>query len=284
MARRWWVLLLAALAALALACQAGAAGAPAPSGSATRTRTDLPSSMAALGDSISAGYGSCLALSACLRNSWSTGDGALVNSHYKRILSGNPAIRGHTHNLAEPGARASDLAAQASQAVTFKPDYVTVLIGANDACRSSIGDMTSTSEFRAGVMAALTTLRASLPNTRVLMVSIPDVYQVWQSAHTSHAATQIWALGVCPSLLANPTSTAPGDVGRRQAFRSRIDAYNQLLASACKEYGHLCRYDGGAVHAARISVDQLSPLDFFHPNAAGQSQLARVSYPSTFTW
>jgi lysophospholipase L1-like esterase len=282
MARRWWVLLLAALAALALACQSGAAGAPAPSGSPPRT--DLPSSMAALGDSITAGYGSCFALTACLRNSWATGDGTLVDSHYKRILSSNPAIRGHTRNLAAPGAVASDLGAQASQAVTFKPDYVTVLIGANDACRSSIGDMTSTSEFRAGVMAALTTLRAGLPNTRVLVVSIPDIYQVWQSGHTSHAATQIWALGICQALLANPTSTAPADVSRRQAFRARIDAYDQVLASACRDYGHRCRYDGGAVHGAPFGIDQLSALDFFHPNASGQNQLARVSYPTTFTW
>jgi len=50
----------------------------------------FPSSMVALGDSITAAYGSCLAPTACPRNSWATGDGTQVNSHYRRILASNP--------------------------------------------------------------------------------------------------------------------------------------------------------------------------------------------------
>src|SRR2546429_9575661 len=75
-----------------------------------RPRADLPSSMVALGDSITAGFGSCLTLAACTRNSWATGDGSLVDSHYKRILAGNPAIKGNAHNLSSAGALVKDLA------------------------------------------------------------------------------------------------------------------------------------------------------------------------------
>jgi lysophospholipase L1-like esterase len=240
--------------------------------------------MAALGDSLTSAFGSCLALASCPRNSWSTGDGVTVNSHYRRILAGNPAIKGNAHNYAVPGAVAADLGAQANEAVAAKPAYVTVLIGANDACRSRISDMTSTSEFEAGITAALAALKSGLPQARILVLSIPDVYHLWQVGHTSKAATSIWALGVCPSLLANPTSTASADVNRRQQFRDRISAYDDILAKACGRYGSRCRWDGGAVHRATFSLDQLSALDFFHPNSSGQNQLAKVSYPGTFTW
>jgi lysophospholipase L1-like esterase len=272
------------LALVALACkgaEGGAAGGPAPTANA---RTDLPSSMVALGDSVTAGYGACLGLTACPRNSWATGDGTLVNSHYKRIADGNPAMRGNAHNLSAAGATIDDLPGQAAAAVGLRPDYVTVLVGANDACRSRIGDMTGTGQFQAQLAAALATLRAGLPKARVLVVSIPDVYRVWETAHTNRAAQQVWALGVCPTLLQNPTSTAPADGARRKQFRDRIDAYDSILASACRDYGPKCRTDNGAVHAASFGTEQLSPVDFFHPSAVGQTQLAQASWPGTFTW
>jgi lysophospholipase L1-like esterase len=270
---------------LAAGCQPvndvpGAAGSP----TAAPSATNLPSSMAALGDSLTAGFGSCFVLVSCPRNSWATGDGTLVDSHYKRILAGNPAIRGHAHNLAVPGATVADLAGQASAAVALAPAYVTVLIGANDACRPGIGEMTGVADFQAELTSALSTLHSGLPRTRVLVVSIPDVYRVWQVAHTNRTAREAWALGVCQSLLANPTSTAPADTARRQEFRDRIDAFDRVLATACAAYGPRCRYDAGAVHAVEFGPGLLSALDFFHPNASGQNQLASVTYPGRFTW
>ncbi|TMM38670.1 MAG: SGNH/GDSL hydrolase family protein [Actinobacteria bacterium] len=254
-----------------------------PGGAPSPTRkpppANLPNSMVALGDSITAGVGSCLTLTSCPRNSWATGDGTLVNSHYKRILKDNPAIRGHATNLAVPGATVADLAGQAAAAVAQRPDYVTILIGANDACRPTIDQMTSKARFQAAFTAALTALKTGLPMARVLVVSIPDVYQVWSAAHTRRAAQQVWALGVCPSLLVNPTSTAAADVARRQRFRDQIDAYDSVLAAACARYGSRCRYDNGTVHATPFGIAQLSLLDYFHPNEEGQSQLANLTYP-----
>jgi lysophospholipase L1-like esterase len=283
-ARRWWAVAFALLAAMALACkgQEGAGGdAPNPEPTRTRVAAGLPSSMAAIGDSITAGYGSCFALSDCPRNSWATGDGTLVDSHYRRILDDNPAIKGHARNFAESGATAAGLASQARRAAATHPAYLTVMIGANDACRTS---MTATSTFASEIAAALNAVRAASPKTRILVASIPDVYRVWQVGHTSRLARSVWSVGICPSLLANPTSTAAADVARRQAFRDRIDAYDRSLAQACAAYGHLCRWDGGAVHGATFNLAQLSALDFFHPNADGQNEIARLTYPSSFTW
>ena len=90
--------------------------------------------MAALGDSITAGLGSCVSFVACSRNSWSTGTGSKVESHYQRILEKNPKIKGNADNFAQPGAEADALAEQADLAVEAKAQYVTILIGANGAC------------------------------------------------------------------------------------------------------------------------------------------------------
>jgi lysophospholipase L1-like esterase len=280
---RMIVLTVALVALVALACK-GLGTDPAANRAGVPAAKDLPSSMVALGDSITAGYGTCLSLSACPRNSWATGDGSLVNSHYKRILSGNPAMRGHATNLSTAGATVDDLPGQAAAAVGHRPDYVAILIGANDVCRPRIGDMTSTTQFEVQVGVALSTVKAGIPKARVLVVSLPDIYRVWEVAHNRRSAQQAWALGVCPTLLANPTSSAPADVQRRQAFRDRIDAYDKILAKACQDYGPRCRYDGGAVHKATFGLDELSPVDYFHPNAFGETRIADASWPGSFTW
>jgi lysophospholipase L1-like esterase len=282
--RRWWAVAFALLAAGALACKGeeGSGGSGSGGGQTSHPPVaGLPSSMAAIGDSITVGYGSCFGLSDCLRNSWSTGDGVLVDSHYRRILGGNPAMKGHAKNYASSGATAAELAGQAGRAAAGHPDYLTVMIGANDACRTT---MTTTSTFTSQVDAALATVKARSPQTRILIVSIPDVYRVWEVGHTSTLARAVWKVGICPSLLANPTSTATADVARRQAFRDRIDAYDRALAAACSGYGHRCRWDGGAIHRATFGLDKLSALDFFHPNSSGQDEIAKLTYPGTFTW
>ncbi|MEE6259125.1 SGNH/GDSL hydrolase family protein [Plantactinospora sonchi] len=277
MASRWTATVTAVLAALALACEGGAEGGqpPAPPGS---PRPGLPSSMAALGDSITAGFGSCLTLAACQRNSWATGSSSRVDSLYRRLLEANPAIRGNARNEASGGARVGGLADQAADAVRRKADYVTVLIGANDACRSRIEDMTEVETFRAGLDRALRVVKEGRPRAQILVVSIPDLYRLWEIGHGDSRAVRAWGNRICPALLANPTSTAEADRTRRSTFRARIDAYNKELSAACRAYGSRCRYDGGAVHRVRFSLDMVNRLDYFHPNVDGQNKLAEVAW------
>jgi lysophospholipase L1-like esterase len=284
--RRWWVGGVAVLAVLALGgCRTSGSGTVGASGGGGGAGTGpLPSSMAAIGDSITAGFGTCVVLADCQRNSWSTGDGAIVESHYKRILSGNKAISGHVANYARDGATAADLATQAGQAASGRPAYLTVMIGGNDACRPSIADMTSVADFTASVDRALTTVKTLSPQTRVLVVSIPDVYHLWVIGHTSRVVRGVWGSRICPSLLANPESQADVDAARRQQFKDRVDAYDAALAGACKAFGPRCKWDGGAVHGFEFSLSQVSALDFFHPNAEGENQIAKLTYPGSFGW
>jgi lysophospholipase L1-like esterase len=241
--------------------------------------------MAALGDSLTSAFGSCITLAACTRNSWSTGNDTDVDSHYRRILADNRAIRGRAHNYAVPGARASALSAQAAKAVRAKVAYVTVLIGGNDVCGRSASGMTSVDSFRASVDRALGVLKKGLPRARVLVVSVPDLYRLWQVGRDDRNAARSWSrLGTCQALLANPTSTAEADADRRRAVRERVSDYNRELAAACRAYGKHCRYDGGAAHRVRFGLDLVSRLDYFHPNVAGQNKLASVTYPRRFNW
>jgi lysophospholipase L1-like esterase len=279
MPRRWTTAFLALVAVFVLACEEGERpGRPPPDDPPRPPSADLPSSMAAIGDSISTGFASCLSLSRCTRNSWSTGDGLRVDSHYRRLTEANPDLRRHAHNHAKAGARVSALPDQARAAVNSEAQYVTVLIGANDACRDQIEDMTSAADFRASVDEAFGVLKKGLPKSRILVASIPDVYRLWEIGHRDAAAVETWNLGVCPALLADPTSTAQADVRRRAVFRKRIDAYNDHLAAACRRYGSRCRHDGGAVHQVQFSLDMVSRLDYFHPNVTGLNELADVTW------
>lgn len=286
MMRRGQAAVLAALCVFALACEGtartgGGKATPAPTRS---PRAGTPSSMAALGDSITAGFGSCATLVACRRNSWASGSSSAVDSHYLRIRAENAEMRGNADNFAVPGVRAEALPRQADRAVRAKAQYVTILIGGNDVCRAGVGDMTSVSTFREHVDETLRRLKNGLPETRILVASIPDVYRLWELGHSDPRAVRAWGRGVCPSLLANPTSTAEVDEERRRLVRDRIEAYNDELSQACREHGEHCRYDGGRVHRVRFTLDMVNRIDYFHPTVKGQAALADATFPRRFTW
>ncbi len=244
-----------------------------------------PTSMASLGDSITRGFNACGWYVDCTSRSFSTGDYSTVNSHYLRIRAVNPAINGRNHNAASTGAKSADLYGQAGTAVSQGVGYVTILIGANDACTSSESTMTSVATFRANIDSALNRLKTGLPNARVFVISIPDVHRLWSVGKDSGSARTAWSLfGICQSILANPTSTAQADVDRRNRVRQRVIDFNGQLAAACAAYGSNCKYDGNAVFGYPFTLAQLSGWDYFHPNATGQQVLASVSYPAGFAW
>ncbi|WP_434743676.1 GDSL-type esterase/lipase family protein [Micromonospora sp. SH-82] len=256
-----------------------------PAAAAPPTTQAAPTSMASLGDSITRGFNACGWYVDCTARSFSTGDNSAVNSHYLRIRALEPAISGRNHNAARTGAKSADMAGQAGTAVSQGAGYVTLLIGANDACTGSESAMTSTATFRANIDAALNRLRSGLPQARVLVISIPDVHRLWSVGKDSSGARSAWSLfGICQSLLANPTSTSQADTDRRNRVRQRVVDYNTQLAQACTAYGSNCRFDGNAVFRYPFTLNQLSTWDYFHPNSAGQQALASVSYAAGFTW
>src|SRR5215212_10226101 len=92
----------------------------------------LPSSMAAVGDSIARAYDVCCSYGDHPGQSWSTGwtwyDG--ITSHYERLLAHTSTIQGHNYNDAVTGAKMASGPAQAAAAASQRAQYVTILLGA----------------------------------------------------------------------------------------------------------------------------------------------------------
>lgn len=241
-----------------------------------------PQAMAALGDSITRAFHSnCGLLNDCPENSWSTG--SAVDSHAVRIgnLTGSTV---QTDNLAVTGAVAADIATQAS-GIASDTDFVTILVGANDACTDTVSQMTSVSDFTADIDAALDAIFGKAPNADVYLVSIPDLYRLWEVGSASGSARFTWWLyGICQSMLQSPRSTQQADVERRQIVRQRVIDFNAALATECATYAGTCHYDGGAVFGYPFVLSQLSTIDYFHPNVAGQQVLASVTWNAGYTW
>jgi lysophospholipase L1-like esterase len=256
----------AVVALLAVATPAGAQTAP-------------PDSMASTGDSITRAFNAgFLPFTDAPRNSWSTGSRTYVWSHYRRILAINWRILGRNFNDARSGAKMRDLAGQMKLVNLQHAEYVTVLMGANDACASTESALTPVADFRTQFQQALATFTAGSPQALLYVASIPDVYRLWLILHGNPIARLVWRLtGFCKSLLANPASTAPEDEARRWRVRRRVIAYNRVLADVCAHYA-MCRFDGNAVFNNRFQPRYVSTRDYFHPSLEGQRVLAEVTW------
>jgi lysophospholipase L1-like esterase len=239
----------------------------------------LPSSMAALGDSITRAYDVCCSYGDHPGQSWSTGSTSYdgIASHYERIRQLNPAITGRGYNDAVSGAKMAAAPTQAAKAASQGARYVTILLGANDLCTSSPSTMTSTTTFRAQFSQAMATLMAQDRKPYVFVGSIPNLYQLWQVLHTNSLARWAWAnFHICQSMLAATNTDT-----QRQQVVAREEAFNQILAQECAKYTR-CRWDGGAVYNYQFSASQVSTLDFFHPSLSGQAALARVTWAASW--
>lgn len=233
-----------------------------------------PESIAAVGDSITRGFDACSLLSDCPRVSWATGTDPEVPSLAQRLL-GNP--KGRTWNLARSGAVVAELPEQMARAARYRPELVTVLIGANDACADSADGMTPVAKFRADFVRALRTLRRASPRTQVFVASVPNLKRLWSLGHDHPLASRVWRFGICQSMLSDPRAVHPAAVQRRERVHRRVQAYNAVLEQVCSRDAR-CRYDGGAVHAYRFTTDELSRWDWFHPGKLGQRRLAEIAY------
>jgi PKD repeat protein len=256
-----------------------------PAATSAATTAPLPDRIAAVGDSITqaASTGGSLGADAP-QNSWSTGTSSTVNSHFLRLGVLNPAIT--AHNLSVSGAKVGDLDGQMLNVVALDPDpgYLTVLIGGNDLCTDTVAEMTSVADFRARFATAMQTITTHSPETFVYVVSIPDVYQLWNLFKNNWWARLVWSSAkICQSLLANPTSTQTADVQRRAEVRQRNIDYNTQLAEVCAQHAPLCRFDGNAVFNTAFTSSDVSG-DYFHPSVSGQAKLARVSWEAGYVW
>ena len=244
-----------------------------------------PNSMAATGDSITKAFNTCATpFTDCPVNSWATGTSASVNSIYSRILAANPAIRGNVFNDARSGAEIEALPEQVTRAIGQRVEYVTIAIGANDACGINEAAMTPVADFQTSFQTAIDLLRTRLPAARISVVSIPNVHYLWRIFHTDPAAVAAWDRhDVCQSMLANATSTASADAARRNRVLRRIAEYNTVLSNVCVAYAQ-CKYDRGVGFGYRFRAEEVSTNDYFHASVAGQRAIASIEWGATWVF
>ncbi|MEV6746081.1 SGNH/GDSL hydrolase family protein [Streptomyces sp. WC2508] len=235
-----------------------------------------PGSVAAVGDSITRGFDACSVLADCPEVSWATGTDSEVRSLAVRLL-GTSGASTRSWNHAETGARIAQLPEQMAAAAKEKPDLVTVMIGANDACRDSARYMTPVADFRSSFEASMRQLRAGAPKAQVYVSSVPDLKRLWSTGRGNALGKQIWKLGICRSMLGDADDMGAPAMARRASVQDRVVAYNKVLREVCAK-DLRCRYDGGAVFDFPFTGKQLSQWDWFHPGRDGQARLAEIAY------
>lgn len=227
----------------------------------------LPDSVAVLGDSISrATNAKGDSFGEYPAHAWATGSDAEdgVLSHYERLRALDPALDVVPFNDARSGARASDLARQAEEAVRQRAQYVVILIGANDACASP---PTAPADYARAVEDAAD--RLGRLDAQVYLVSVPNVAQLARLYADDATARVVWeAYGVCRGVL------GPG--ADLDAAEARIREYNVALERIADARGWA--WDGGAVFETAYERADVSSVDYFHPSLAGQARLAEATW------
>jgi len=259
---------------------------PPPPPSPSPTPTTPPTIVvAALGDSITQAMMTCSGLTTCSANSWATGTNTAVQSIATRL---NATTR---YNNAVSGVKADALLGQAQAAVTQGAQYVTIEIGANDACTPTVGTMTpvglvadpnptpTPGTFATSIKAGLAALAASPAQPVILIASIPNLKTLWSINYLNYSARFTWSvLGICQSMLANPSVATGPDDARRNTVQAQVTAYNTVLQQACA-ITPKCRFDSTIAGIPFVAAD-ISTRDYFHPSIAGQTKLANAAWTS----
>jgi lysophospholipase L1-like esterase len=261
--------ILAAAVATALVAASGAQSASSNSGP--------PTSIAALGDSITAA--ACADEVSCAdapADSWATGTNPVVNSHLRRLQTiwNNPPYRllhrpVHAFNLAsDANVTMADLAAQAHEARREHADYVTIEIGENDLCGS-----TSIAAFRTNLKRGLTVLTAGTRRPKILLLSIENIVAHWRVLRSDPAAHKAFAAGY--TLDCALGAQVPHSWITQVEARAR--ALNAVEAEVCSTVPY-CLYDAGTYFHLPLRARYFSPADYQHLSLAGQHALAAAEW------
>ena len=250
-----------------------------------RPRSVRPSSVASTGDSVTRAFNTGAAAAASTRppTRGAPGTNAAVAKPLRPDPGRAPGHRGPDLQRRERRARAwSDLLGQVTTAGSRRVDYVTVLMGANDVCRSSEAAMTSVANLPGPVCtAAVARLSADASPTRASTWSaFPDVHRLWEVLsgepprgparveHVRHLPVDARSVR-CPS-------RAPEDVERRERVRARGDRLQRCSSRTSAPGTSTAGYDGRTRSSRRRSPPADVSSARLLPSVAspGQARLA----------
>ena len=211
----------------------------------------------------------------------------------------NQAVSGAV--MADFAAQAQAVAAQASNVPPGTAGMVSILLGNNDVCASSLESMTDPALFEAQYRSGLDVLASSpFPESVNLHISgIPDIYWLWNAKRNDFwCRVFAWPFVPCENLLDNAVDDCASDASRedpdtvyagdgancqrRKAFHARIrDDYNSVLSGVLAEYqadGLLLNAEYIDIFDVRFESNHVNGGDCFHPSTAGHSLLAEKQW------
>ena len=248
---------------------------------------------------------------------WSTGFSSSdpVNSLNERFetiggasYTENNTTRDPAINQAISGAVMADFANQA-QAVAEQmgavspgaAGMVSILLGNNDVCASSLADMTDPALFEEQYRAGLDVLDSPpfSESVNLLISGVPAIYWLWNAKRSDFwCRVFAWPNVPCENLLDNaaddcasvasredPDTVHAGDgpnCQRRKAFHARIrDEYNPILREVLAEYQDLGRLENAEyvdIIDVRFDSQHVNGGDCFHPSTEGHALMAEKQW------
>lgn len=280
----------------------------------------VPENLFNIGDSIGEGEAVNDAIGSHHHDAvWSTGynQNDIVYSFNERFAGSCPAWfeqnqskLDHIFNQAVTGADMYDFAGQAAKVISSaastqakKAGMITIFLGSNDACSSSIGSMTSAADFERYFRDGLDLLATS-PATRESVIhvsSIPSIYWLWESLHNDDWCKIAWNFVPCANMLADPVNDCassqstidpdniyPGDgphcIRRKQVHAIIKNRYNPILKNVVSEYVAQKKLPNAYysdIFSIRFQAHHVNHGDCFHPSYAGHELLAQMQWNRT---
>lgn len=231
------------------------------------------------------------------RWSWATGRDS-VNSHARRLARLMP--RGGRSllaaNFAVTGALAADVERDQVEKMfewserrldTAAPDYVIMLVGANDLCGTREGAVTPTHEYYNSVHDTAERILSRAPKTKILLASPPSIDQLHDKIGPAKlfgggfakTCRDLWKITkVCSRVTGNVT---PDDLAlvaaqAREYYEAGQEAVHQLQS----RFGDRVRF-APQVYQTEFNANDMA-IDCFHPGREGQRRLSEQTWKATW--
>ena len=237
--------------------------------SSAPTNSGPPTSIAAIGDSITTGACTDPTCADRPQNSWSTGSNPAVGSHFLRLRAiRNGKVEVKRFNLASNGATIADFASQATEAVRDRAAYATVELGENDLCSG-----TKPADFRAKLERGLSVLSRRRVPVKVLLLSIENEAAHWRALRNDPKAATALKAGATLDCGLGYTATS----SLRSKVETRARLLNGIINAVCSEHPD-CLYDGGTYFRLPLKASDYSSADYQHLSIEGQRALAAAEW------
>jgi len=223
----------------------------------------------ALGDSMTAGLNADAPFDQRNRN-WS--DGLEINSHAVRLAKkfGVDVI---SKNVSVSGSTIESLASQTAKLLedNYKPDYVTILIGANDICKGDLRVEELSSLGKNLLAESIQMLIRANENVKIIVGAIPKIDFLYQLLHEDATCQENWrAFNICYKLLQSTKF-------ERERGIVRWIAYNKMQKEVSALYPKNVKFTS-KISEEIFGLEDISRIDCFHPNMSGQGKIAEATW------